>query len=193
MLVCGVDEAGRGPLVGAVYAAAVILDPAQPIVGLADSKKLSEKRREQLEVEIKQHALAWSIAYASATEIDQLNILQATMLAMQRAVLGLARRPDRALIDGNRCPRLDMESQAIVQGDATVPEISAASILAKTARDAEMRLLHARFPQYGFDQHKGYPTKAHFASLQLYGACPEHRRSFAPVARVLNLSNLKKL
>ena len=193
MLVCGVDEAGRGPLVGAVYAAAVILDPAQPIVGLADSKKLSEKRREQLEVEIKQHALAWSIAFASATEIDQLNILQATMLAMQRAVLGLARRPDRALIDGNRCPRLDMESQAIVQGDATVPEISAASILAKTARDAEMRLLHARFPQYGFDQHKGYPTKAHFASLQLYGACPEHRRSFAPVARVLNLSNLKKL
>ena len=193
MLVCGVDEAGRGPLVGAVYAAAVILDPAQPIVGLADSKKLSEKRREQLEVEIKQHALAWSIAFASATEIDQLNILQATMLAMQRAVLGLARRPDRALIDGNRCPRLDMESQAIVQGDATVPEISAASILAKTARDAEMRLLHARFPQYGFDQHKGYPTKAHFAALQLYGACPEHRRSFAPVARVLNLSNLKKL
>lgn len=185
MLVCGVDEAGRGPLVGAVYAAAVILDPAQPIVGLADSKKLSEKRREQLEVEIKQHALAWSIAFASAAEIDQLNILQATMLAMQRAVLGLAQRPDRALIDGNRCPRLDMESQAIVRGDATVPEISAASILAKTARDAEMRLLHARFPQYGFDQHKGYPTKVHFAALQLYGACPEHRRSFAPVARVL--------
>lgn len=186
MLVCGVDEAGRGPLVGAVYAAAVILDPAQPIVGLADSKKLSEKRREQLEVEIKQHALAWSIAFASAAEIDQLNILQATMLAMQRAVNGLARRPERALIDGNRCPRLDMEAQAIVQGDVTVPEISAASILAKTARDAEMRLLHARFPQYGFDQHKGYPTKAHFAALLQHGACPEHRRSFGPVARVLN-------
>lgn len=187
MLVCGVDEAGRGSLVGAVYAAAVILDPAQPIVGLADSKKLSEKRREQLEIKIKQCAFAWSIAFASAREIDELNILQATMLAMQRAVLGLARRPDRALIDGNRCPDLDMEAQAIVQGDASVAEISAASILAKTARDAEMRLLHARFPQYGFDRHKGYPTPAHFVALQLHGVCPEHRRSFAPVARVLNL------
>ncbi len=185
MLVCGVDEAGRGPLAGAVYAAAVILDSAQPIIGLADSKKLSEKRREQLEIEIKHHSLAWSIAYATAVEIDQLNILQATLLAMQRAVLGLVRQPERALIDGNRCPQLEMEAQAIVRGDATVPEISAASILAKTARDAEMRLLHARFPQYGFDRHKGYPTRAHFAALQQYGACPAHRRSFAPVARVL--------
>jgi len=187
MLVCGVDEAGRGPLVGAVFAAAVILNPLQPISGLADSKKLSEKQREKLEIEIKMHALAWSIAYADAAEIDRLNILQATMLAMQRAVEGLKVQPQRALIDGNRCPRLLMQAQAIVKGDATVPEISAASILAKTARDAEMRLLHGRFPQYGFDQHKGYPTPAHFAALQLYGACPEHRRSFAPVARVLNI------
>jgi len=186
MLICGVDEAGRGPLVGAVFAAAVILDPAQPIAGLADSKKLSAKRREQLEILIKERALAWSIAFADAAEIDQLNILHATMLAMQRAVAGLKIQPHRALIDGNRCPRLDMEAQAIVKGDATVAEISAASILAKTARDAEMRLLHARFPQYGFDQHKGYPTPVHFAALQLHGACPEHRRSFAPVARVLN-------
>lgn len=187
MLICGVDEAGRGPLVGAVFAAAVILDPTQPIVGLADSKKLSAKRREQLEIEIKQRARAWSIAFADAAEIDQLNILQATMLAMQRAVAGLIIQPQRALIDGNRCPRLDMAAQAIIRGDASVPEISAASILAKTARDAEMRLLHARFPQYGFDQHKGYPTAAHFAALQLHGACPEHRRSFSPVARVLKL------
>lgn len=187
MLVCGVDEAGRGPLVGAVFAAAVILNPLQPISGLADSKKLSEKQREKLEIEIKMHALAWSIAYADAAEIDRLNILQATMLAMQRAVEGLKVQPQRALIDGNHCPRLLMQAQAIVKGDATVPEISAASILAKTARDAEMRLLHGRFPQYGFDQHKGYPTPAHFAALQLYGACPEHRRSFAPVARVLNI------
>lgn len=187
MLICGVDEAGRGPLVGAVFAAAVILDPANPIAGLADSKKLSEKRREQLEILIKERALAWSIAFAGPAEIDQLNILHATMLAMQRAVAGLKVQPHRALIDGNRCPKLEMEAQAIIKGDATVPEISAASILAKTARDAEMRLLHARFPQYGFDQHKGYPTPVHFAALQQHGACPEHRRSFAPVARVLNL------
>ncbi len=188
MLVCGVDEAGRGPLVGAVFAAAVILDPARPIQGLADSKKLSEKRREALEIEIKEFALAWAIASASAEEIDRLNILQATMLAMQRAVSGLALQPTRALIDGNRCPKLAMAAQAIVKGDATVPEISAASILAKTARDAEMRLLHARFPQYGFAQHKGYPTLVHIAALQAHGACPEHRRSFGPVAQVLNKS-----
>ena len=186
MLICGVDEAGRGPLVGAVFAAAVILDPKQPIQGLADSKKLSEKRREQLEIEIKAHSLAWAIAYANAEEIDRLNILQATLLAMQRAIAGLAIQPTRALIDGNRCPQLEIEAQAIVKGDATVAEISAASILAKTARDAEMRLLHVQFPQYGFDQHKGYPTPMHLAALQQYGACPEHRRSFSPVARVLN-------
>lgn len=187
-MICGVDEAGRGPLAGAVFAAAVILDPARPIHGLADSKKLSEKRREALKIEIKAHALAWAIASASAEEIDQLNILQATMLAMQRAVAGLALQPTRALIDGNRCPQLVMAAQAIVKGDATVPEISAASILAKTARDAEMRLLHARFPQYGFAQHKGYPTPVHLEALQAHGACPEHRRSFGPVAHVLNKS-----
>lgn len=186
MLVCGVDEAGRGPLVGAVFAAAVILDPARPIQGLADSKKLSEKRRELLEIEIKQCALAWSIASASAEEIDQFNILQATLLAMQRAVAGLTPQPMRALIDGNRCPKLAMPAEAIVKGDATVPGISAASILAKTARDAEMRLLHARFPQYGFDQHKGYPTAAHLDALQTHGVIAEHRRSFGPVARILN-------
>ena len=185
MLVCGVDEAGRGPLVGAVFAAAVILDPARPIFGLADSKKLSEKRREHLEIEIKQNALAWSIASASAAEIDQINILQATLLAMQRAVAGLMPQPTRALIDGNRCPKLAMAAEAIIKGDATVPEISAASILAKTARDAEMRLLHARFPQYGFDQHKGYPTPVHLAALLAHGVIAEHRRSFGPVARIL--------
>ncbi|MBI5753029.1 MAG: ribonuclease HII [Hydrogenophilales bacterium] len=185
-MICGVDEAGRGPLAGAVFAAAVILDPARPIQGLADSKKLSEKRREALEIEIKEFALAWAIASASAEEIDRLNILQATMLAMQRAVAGLALQPARALIDGNRCPKLAMAAQAIVKGDATVPEISAASILAKTARDAEMRLLHARFPQYGFTQHKGYPTPVHLEALQVHGVCPEHRRSFGPVARILN-------
>ena len=186
MLICGVDEAGRGPLVGAVFAAAVILDPTQMIEGLADSKKLSEKQREQLEIEIKARSLAWAIAYANAEEVDRLNILQATMLAMQRAIAGLAIRPTRALIDGNRCPRLEIDSHAIIRGDATVPEISAASILAKTARDAEMRRLHLRFPVYGFDQHKGYSTPVHLAALLQYGACPEHRRSFSPVARVLN-------
>ena len=185
MLVCGVDEAGRGPLAGAVFAAAVILDPAQKIEGLADSKTLSEKRRDYFEIEIKARALAWSIAFADAEEIDRLNILQATMLAMQRAVAGLTTQPSYALIDGNRCPSLQMAARAIVKGDATEPAISAASILAKTARDATMRLLHMRFPQYGFDQHKGYPTRAHFAALQQHGACPEHRRSFAPVAGVL--------
>ena len=185
-MICGVDEAGRGPLVGAVFAAAVILNPARPIPGLADSKKLSEKRRESLEIEIKEFSLAWAIASASAEEIDLLNILQASLLAMQRAVASLKLQPKRALIDGNRCPQLTMAAQAIVRGDATVPEISAASILAKTARDAEMRLLHIRFPQYGFAQHKGYPTVLHIEALQLHGVCPEHRRSFGPVARVLN-------
>ena len=185
-MICGVDEAGRGPLAGAVFAAAVILNPARPIHGLADSKKLSEKRRESLEIEIKEFSLAWAIASASAEEIDRLNILQASLLAMQRAVAGLKLQPLRALIDGNRCPQLSMDSQAIIGGDATVPEISAASILAKTARDAEMRLLHIRFPQYGFAQHKGYPTVLHIEALQIHGVCPEHRRSFGPVARLLN-------
>ena len=184
-MICGVDEAGRGPLAGAVFAAAVILNPARPIHGLADSKKLSEKRRESLEIEIKEFSLCWAIASASAEEIDRLNILQASLLAMQRAVAGLALQPTYALIDGNRCPKLSMAAQAIVKGDATVPQISAASILAKTARDAEMRLLHVRFPHYGFAQHKGYPTLLHIEALQTFGACPEHRRSFGPVERIL--------
>jgi ribonuclease HII len=182
---CGVDEAGRGPLAGPVYAAAVILDPARPIAGLDDSKKLSERRREQLEIEIRQKALAWSIAFASVEEIDSLNILQATLLAMKRAVETLALCPSEALIDGNRCPRLAIPARAIVGGDATVAEISAASILAKTARDAEMRLLHQRFPQYGLDRHKGYGTAAHLAALAAHGAAPFHRRSFAPVRAIL--------
>ena len=185
-MISGVDEAGRGPLAGAVFAAAVILDPARPIFGLADSKILSEKRRDDLEIEIKTFALAWAVASASVQEVDALNILQASLLAMQRAVAGLSLLPTRALIDGNRCPKLAMDAQAIVKGDATVPEISAASILAKTARDAEMRRLHEHFPQYGFAQHKGYPTAAHLAALQLHGVCPEHRRSFGPVAILLN-------
>ena len=190
MLTCGVDEAGRGPLAGAVFAAAVILDPARPIVGLDDSKKLSERRRERLEGEIKATALAWAVAFATVEEIDTLNILQATLLAMRRAVEGLAIRPAEALIDGNRCPALAIPARAIIGGDATVAEISAASILAKTARDAEMRLLHERFPQYGLDRHKGYGTAAHLAALAAHGPAPFHRRSFAPVRNLLggNLS-----
>jgi len=184
-MICGVDEAGRGPLAGPVYAAAVILDPARPIAGLDDSKKLSERRRERLEIEIKQHALAWSIAFASVEEIDTLNILQATLLAMKRAIETLALCPTEVLIDGNRCPRLDIPARAIVGGDATVAEISAASILAKTARDAEMRRLHERFPQYGLDRHKGYGTAAHLAALAAHGPAHFHRRSFAPVRQLL--------
>jgi ribonuclease HII len=178
---CGVDEAGRGPLAGPVVAAAVILDPARPIAGLADSKKLSAARREKLAIEIRAQALAWCVAEASVAEIDALNILQATLLAMQRAVAGLALLPAEALIDGNRCPRLDVPARAIVGGDATVAEISAASILAKTVRDAGMLDMHARYPQYGFDRHKGYGTAVHMAALREHGPCPEHRLSFAPV------------
>lgn len=185
MIVCGVDEAGRGPLAGPVFAAAVILDPARPIAGLDDSKKLSERKRQRLEIEIKRNALAWAIASASVEEIDSINILQATLLAMQRAVAGLSVRPVEALIDGNRCPVLDMPARAIVGGDATVAEISAASILAKTARDAEMLLLHERFPQYGLDRHKGYGTAAHLAALVQHGPADFHRRSFAPVRQML--------
>jgi ribonuclease HII len=184
-MICGVDEAGRGPLAGAVFAAAVILDPQRPVAGLDDSKKLSERRRERLEIEIKERAIAWAVAFASVEEIDTLNILQATLLAMRRAVEGLAVRPAEALIDGNRCPPLDIPVRAIVGGDATVAEISAASILAKTARDAEMRLLHAQFPQYGLDRHKGYGTAAHLAALAVHGPAPFHRRSFAPVRNLL--------
>lgn len=184
---CGVDEAGRGPLVGAVYAAAVVLGPDHGIVGLADSKKLSEARREQLAALIRKQALAWSIASASAAEIDQLNILNATMLAMRRAVEGLAILPDEVLVDGNRVPALNVPARAIVRGDATVAEISAASILAKTARDESMRQLHQLHPRYGFDRHKGYPTEAHLQALEQWGVLSEHRRSFGPVKQALQL------
>ena len=184
-LVAGVDEVGRGPLVGAVVTAAVILDPLRPIVGLADSKKLSEKRRLALYDEIREKALAWSIGRAEPDEIDQLNILHATMLAMQRAVAGLTIQPDYVLIDGNRCPALPMPSMAVVKGDSLVAEISAASILAKVTRDREMAELDHVFPQYGFAQHKGYPTAQHLAMLTEHGATPHHRRSFAPVRNAL--------
>ncbi len=182
----GVDEAGRGPLAGDVYAAAVILDPARPIIGLADSKILSESKRVALALEIKQHSLAWCIASATVEEIDQLNILQATMLAMQRAVQGLEVVPDLAWIDGNRAPVLSCAVKTIVKGDALVPAISAASILAKTARDETLLTLHALYPQYAFDQHKGYGTALHMQRLREHGPCPAHRRSFAPVRVLLD-------
>jgi ribonuclease HII len=183
--VCGVDEAGRGPLAGPVYAAAVILDPAMPILGLKDSKLLSERKRETLAAKIHMHSIAWAVAYATVEEIDRLNILHATMLAMQRAVQALRIPPDEAWIDGNRCPALACRARAIVQGDRLHPVISAASILAKTARDAEMLRMHERYPQYGFDRHKGYPTAEHLELLQQHGASDIHRRSFAPVRRML--------
>jgi len=187
--VCGVDEAGRGPLVGAVVAGAVVLDPAQAIQGLKDSKKLTPARREYLYEQIMQKAKAWGIGEASPQEIDEINILQATMLAMRRAIEDLSTRlgrwPDKALIDGNRCPELPISAEAIVKGDAKEPAISAASILAKVTRDRQMQILHERHPQYGFAQHMGYPTEAHFAALKQYGACAEHRRSFSPVRKVL--------
>ena len=186
-LVCGVDEAGRGPLAGPVVAAAVILDPARPIAGLNDSKKLSAKKRTALAGLIRERALAWAVAEASVEEIDQLNILHASMLAMQRAVAALQVTPDRALIDGNRCPSLAMPAEAVVQGDAKVAAIAAASILAKTVRDEGMLVLHAQYPHYGFDRHMGYPTAAHCAALAAHGVSPVHRRSFAPVARQLSL------
>ncbi|CAO95950.1 ribonuclease HII [Erwinia tasmaniensis] len=184
-LIAGVDEVGRGPLVGAVVTAAVILDPSRPIVGLGDSKKLSEKRRLALYDEIKDKALSWSLGRAEPEEIDQLNILHATMLAMQRAVAGLHLSPDFVLIDGNRCPALAMPSRAVVKGDSLVPEISAASILAKVTRDREMCELDLQYPQYGFARHKGYPTAVHVEKLAQFGATPQHRRSFAPVRNAL--------
>lgn len=183
--IAGVDEVGRGPLVGAVVTAAVILDPARPIVGLADSKKLSEKRRLALFDEITEKALSWSLGRAEPEEIDQLNILHATMLAMQRAVAGLHITPDFVLIDGNRCPALAMPSQAVVKGDSLVREISAASIIAKVTRDREMAELDLQFPDYGFAQHKGYPTALHMERLALHGVTPHHRRSFAPVRNAI--------
>ena len=188
-LVAGVDEVGRGPLVGAVVTAAVILDPTRPIIGLNDSKKLSEKRRLALFDEIKEKALCWSLGRAEPHEIDELNILHATMLAMQRAVAGLSIAPEYVLIDGNRCPALPMPSMAVVKGDSRVAEISAASILAKVTRDAEMTELDSVLPQYGFAKHKGYPTAFHLDALAQYGATEHHRRSFAPVKRALGLAS----
>lgn len=184
-LICGVDEAGRGPLAGPVFAAAVILDPARPIPGLRDSKKLSETRRDALALQIKRDALAWAIAHCTAAEIDELNILNATMLAMRRAVEALEVRPTLALIDGNRCPTIQVRCEAIVKGDDLVAEISAASILAKTARDAVLVDMHAKYPDYAFDRHKGYPTALHLERLRAHGVTPEHRRSYAPVRAVL--------
>lgn len=185
-LVCGADEAGRGPLAGAVVAAAVILDPARPISGLDDSKKLSEKERDRLAPLIREQALAWAVAEASVQEIEELNILHASMLAMKRAIESLSPAPTQALVDGNRCPPLNIPCQAIVGGDAKVAAIAAASILAKTVRDAQMLQLDQRYPQYGFAKHKGYPTAAHLAALQQFGPCPEHRRSYGPVKALLS-------
>jgi ribonuclease HII len=184
-LICGVDEAGRGPLAGPVFAAAVILDPARPIQGLRDSKKLAEAKRDILAARIKTDALAWSIAQCSEEEIDALNILQASLLAMRRAVEGLKTVPTLALIDGNRCPVMAVRAEAIVKGDDTVPAISAASILAKTARDAALMQLHAQYPEYAFDRHKGYPTSLHLERLRLHGVSPVHRKSYAPVRALL--------
>lgn len=184
-LVCGVDEAGRGPLAGAVYAAAVILDPVRPIVGLRDSKKLSAPQREALRIEIQHNALAWAIAYSTVEEIDELNILQATLLAMRRAVEQLQPQPTLALVDGNQAPRLSIPVQTLVQGDALEPAISAASILAKTERDAAMLELHEVFPHYGFASHKGYPTVLHMQAIEQHGICPQHRRSYKPVQQAL--------
>jgi ribonuclease HII len=183
--VCGVDEAGRGPLAGPVVAAAVILDPEKPIEGLNDSKKLSAKRRAVLAVEIRARALSWAVAEASAEEIDRLNILRASLLAMCRAVGALHLRPERALIDGNRCPRLDCPAEAVVGGDGRIASIAAASILAKTVRDAGMLVLHGSYPEYGFDRNMGYPTAFHLQALREHGPSPVHRRSYAPVAQRL--------
>ena len=186
LLTAGVDEAGRGPLAGPVTAGAVILDPYRPIRGLEDSKMLTPERRDELEMEIKDKALAWSVAHADVTEIDTLNILQASLLAMKRAVAALAPAPDLVLIDGNRCPALPYPSRAIVRGDQIVPAISAGSILAKVARDRMLTLLDDTYPGYGFRQHKGYSTAQHLAALSMLGVSPIHRRSFEPVRRLLN-------
>ena len=187
ILMAGVDEAGRGPLAGGVYAAAVILDPGRPIDGLADSKVLAAERRVELAGYIQERAMAWCVASATVLEIDTLNILGATLLAMQRAVEGLGHVPQVAMVDGNQAPRLRCTVQTVIKGDALVPAISAASILAKTARDADLVRLHGLYPQYGFDQHKGYGTPLHMERLRVHGPCPEHRRSFAPVRERLVL------
>ena len=185
-LVCGVDEVGRGPLAGAVVTAAVILDPTKPIAGLADSKTISEKKREALFDEIKEKALAWAIGRCEVEEIDELNILQATMRAMQRAVAGLSPQPEHAMIDGNRCPDLPCSCEFVIKGDGKIPAISAASIIAKVTRDREMVELDKQYPGYGLAGHKGYPTKAHIAALHELGVTPIHRRSFGPVRKLLD-------
>ena len=184
-IVCGVDEAGRGPLAGPVYAAAVILDPRRPIRGLDDSKRLPRATREALAVRIRERAAAWAVASASVAEIDALNVLRASLLAMRRAVEQLDLTPEEVLVDGLQCPALSVKTKAIVGGDAKIPAISAASILAKAARDAAMERLHQLFPDYGFDRHMGYPTPEHLEALRRVGPCAEHRRSFAPVRAVL--------
>ncbi len=188
--ICGVDEAGRGPLVGAVVAGAVVLDPEQAIAGLKDSKKLTPAKREALYAEIIVKAKAWGVGQASPQEIDQINILQATLLAMQRAMESLVKQlgywPTQALIDGNRCPLLPIPAQAIIKGDSTEPAISAASIVAKVSRDQQMHALHQKYPQYGFNQHMGYPTEAHITALKQFGPCAEHRRTFAPVRNLFH-------
>ncbi|MCL1093404.1 ribonuclease HII [Shewanella kaireitica] len=181
----GVDEVGRGPLIGNVVTAAVILDPNNPIVGLNDSKKLSEKKRELLYEQIQQKALCVSVGAATPIEIDEMNILHATMLAMQRAVAGLSIKPTSVLVDGNRCPDFGMQSHAIIKGDGLIDAISAASIVAKVVRDREMDVLAAQYPEYGFEKHKGYPTKAHFEALTKYGVLAEHRKSFRPVREAM--------
>ena len=185
ILICGVDEAGRGPLAGSVYAAAVILDVNNPIDGLKDSKKLSEKKRDFLSAEIKQKALAWAIASCTCQEIDEINILQASLLAMKRAIEAMQGEfgiiPDLVQVDGNKCPKINLPCEAIVKGDSKVQAISAASILAKVARDAELYELDKIYPQYGFSKHKGYPTALHLLALQAHGICPQHRLSYAPV------------
>ncbi|HLD10080.1 MAG TPA: ribonuclease HII [Methylophilaceae bacterium] len=185
LLICGVDEAGRGPLAGAVYAAAVILNPAHSIIGLADSKTLSEKKRDSLAIQIKQYALAWAIASSSVEEIDEINILQASLLAMKRAIEGLKIIPQQVLVDGLHCPKISIPSQAIVKGDSKVQAIAAASILAKTARDEDLYQLDKIYPQYNFARHKGYPTADHLARLAEHGVSPVHRRSYAPVKKLL--------
>ncbi|WPC74762.1 ribonuclease HII [Vibrio porteresiae] len=186
-LIAGVDEVGRGPLVGDVVTAAVILDPNNPIEGLNDSKKLSEKKRLALFPEIQEKALAWAVGRCSPQEIDELNIFQATMVAMQRAVAGLKIQPDLVLVDGNKTPALPMDAQAVVKGDMRVAQISAASIIAKVIRDHEMEELDKAYPQFGFAQHKGYPTKAHFEAIEKHGVIDQHRKSFGPVKRALGL------
>lgn len=189
LLVAGVDEVGRGPLAGAVVAAAVILDPNKPIVGLADSKKLSEKRREALSIEIKEKALAWALGRAEVEEIDEINILQASMLAMKRAVEALDPLPQHALVDGNRCPDLPCTAEAIIKGDSKEPAISAASIIAKVARDHEIIAMDEVYPGYGFASHKGYPSKVHLEALKKLGVTPIHRRSYGPVRKIIEESS----